>query len=257
MKKPICALFLCGLTSMGLAMPSSGRLYQPASTVSIDQVRQAHNLRESPNAPLAFTATAVKLTPYPGELDNSLPSFFERKVNVSFGAGAFKRHSVDPLGLRERIDLFDGREMYHTAVEMGKQVEQANQTGDSHTGDPALGIKTFGLVPVLIQLSDTATEVIYLGRTARKEDKFEVKTSYGSLILYSDQRHIIRKVEIGARTIEYADYRVVEGIRLPFIQRVYTGGRLIYELVFTGIDLNPTFPADYFSREALSKEITR
>ena len=257
MKKLICALFLSGLTSLGLATPSSGKLYQPASTISIDQVRQAHNVHENPNALLAFTATAVKLTPYPGELDSSLPSFFERRVSVSIGAGAFKRHSVDPLGLREHFDLFDGREIHHTAVEMGKQVEEVSQTGDSHSGDFALGIKTFGLVPVLNQLSDAATQVIYLGRTVRKEDKFEVKTPYGSWTLYSDQRHIIRKVEIGARSIEYADYRVVEGTRLPFIQRVYTGGRLIYELVFTGIDLNPSFPAGYFSREALSKEITR
>ncbi len=257
MKKLICALFLSGLTSIGLATPSSGNLYQPASTISIDQVRQAHSVHESSKALSAFTATAVKLTPHPGELDSSLPSFFERKVRVSIGAGVFRRHSVDPLGVREQLDLFDGRELYHTAVEMGKQVEEVNQTRDSQTGDLAFGIKTFGLAPVLKQLSDPATEAIYLGRTARKEDKFEVKTPSGSWTLYSDQQHIIRKVEIGARSIEYADYRVVEGTRLPFIQRVYSGGRLIYELIFTGIDLNPSFPADYFSREAFTKEFAR
>jgi hypothetical protein len=257
MKKLICALFLSGLASMGLAAPSSGKLHQPASIVSIAEVRQAHNVQQGPDALLAFTAEAVKLISYPGELDSESSSFFERKVKVSIGAGAFKRHRVDPLGVREQFDLFDGREVYHTVVETGKQVEEVNQMGDSPSGDLAFSIKTFGLVPVLKQLSDPATEILYLGRTARREDKFEVKTPTGSWTLYCDQRHIIRKAEIGTRSIEYADYRSVEGTRLPFIQRVYIGGRLSYELVFTSIDLNPTFPAGYFSREAFSKEIAR
>jgi hypothetical protein len=55
-------------------------------------------------------------------------------------------------------------------------------------------------------------------------------------------------------TTHLADYRQVDGLRLSFIQRVSAGGRLVYDLIFSAIDLNPAFPRDYFDLGAVARE---
>jgi hypothetical protein len=246
---------LSGLIFIGLVAPSSGKSNQPASVVSIGEVLRAHNVPRDPDLLLASVAEAVKLTSYTDAHDSNSPGFFERKIKVSIGVGGFKRHKTDVLGLREEFDLFDGRNAHQSVVETGKKAKEVDQMSDSRFRAVAFGVNTFGLVPILNQLSAQRAEVNYLGRTARGEDMFELRMATGSWTLYTDQQHMIRKLERGNRTIKYADYRSVDGVRLPFIQRVYIEGRLAYELVFKRIDLNQTFPAGYFSREALSKEI--
>jgi hypothetical protein len=176
-------------------------------------------------------------------------------VSVSSDGIAFRRRKVDPQELRVQLDLFDGRAAYHTLAERGRQVE-VNQMDDLQLRALEFSTRTFGLIPILQQLLDPATKAVYLGRS-RGQDKFKVKSPTGGWILYSDQGHIIRSVEIGHKSIEYADYRSVGGVRLPFIQRFSTGGHLNYELVFTRIDLTPDFPDNHFSRAALSWENVR
>lgn len=71
----------------------------------------------------------------------------------------------------------------------------------------------------------------------------------GNWIVYCDQQHLIRRLEFGNKIIEYADYRLVNGIRLPFVQRLSFRGKLAYELVFTSIELGHDLPASYFHPE--------
>ena len=256
MKRMIVGLLFSGLVSIGLALPSSAKREQPEPSVLINEVRQAHSLPQDGKALSAIRIEALKVVSTYSDPDSELPNFFERKLEVSIDGKTFRRYQVDPLGLKEEKDVFDGQAAYHTEIEKGIEVV-SNQMEYEQLRTAELNIRTFGLVPILNQLSDPATDISHLGCTARKEDKFEVKTASGSWILYADQWHIIRKVVVGSRTIEYGDYRSVEGIRLPFIQRVYQYGKLRYELIFNKIELNRAFPSGYFNRDTLSKPIGR
>lgn len=267
MKKLIGALLLGGLFSTGLFALSSEKpdqsapavsireAGQSASPVSIDAVLRAHNVPQNPNALSAFVAEGERLTSRPAGIDREMPSFFERQVSVAIAGNTYKRHTADPLGQREQVDLFDGSLPYHAVSESGRLAEATNQMTDSQARGVEFSVKTFSLVPVLKQLADPATQVVYLGRTVGSQDKFDVKTATDRWTLYADTEHLICRLEVRDRVIEYASYRSVDGVRLPFIQRLSIGGQLVQEIVFTRIDLNPKLPYDYFSHEALAKEI--
>lgn len=247
---------MSALISTGLIASSARTSDHSAPAAAIAQVLEAHNAWEA-DALSSFNAEAVRLTFYNDSRVSKLPDFFERKISVSSNGNAFRRIKSDPMGLTIQLDLFDGQTAYQAAIEKGSTVTDAHQVSDSQFEGVRFSIRTFGLVPILKQLSDPATEVVYLGASARRQDKFEVKTAAGRYILYTDHQHLIRKVEIGDKTILFADYRSVEGIQLPFIEKFFIGENTVYEIFFTHIDLNPEFPEDYFTREALSKDVTR
>jgi hypothetical protein len=211
-------------------------------------MRQAHNPGQQTGR-LSASLEAVKLTSIYSDSGSELPNFFERRVSVSVIDTAFRLDKVDPAALREESEMFDGQVLHTTVIEQGKQIEDRSEMGASQYETVEFGIKNMGLLAVLNHISDPRAETAYLGLTARKEDKVEVKVTGGSFIVYADQEHRIRKVVVGRYTMEYADYRSVEGVLLPFIERVFVKGHLMYELVFTGIDINPEFPADHFSRK--------
>ena len=265
MKILIGALILGSLLSTGLLASSSEKAVQPvpaiaigeadqsASPVSIGEVLRAHNAPQNTAILSACDGEAVRLTSRPPGIDRELPSFFERQVSVVWAGNAYKRYTADPLRLREQFDLFDGSAPYHAVTERGILAEEANTRADS----VEFGVKTFGLVPVLKQLSDPTTEALYLGRTAYRQDKFDIKTATGRWTLYTDMEHLISRIEVGDKVIEYASYRSVDGVRLPFIQRLSIGGHLIQELIFTRIALNPKLAPNYFRRETPSKQTAR
>jgi hypothetical protein len=281
MKNLIGTLILGALLSTGLLSSSYEKLVQPvppvstgaadrsasplsinaakppASPVPVGEVLSAHNVLQNPEAFSSFDAEAVRLTSRPPGIDRELQSFFERQVTVVMSGNAYKRHTADPLRLREQYDLFDGSRSYYSVIENGKLAAQANPVTDSESRGVEFSVKTFGLVPILSQLLDPATEAVYLGRTAYGQDKFDVKTATDRWTLYTDAEHLISRIEVRGRTIEYASYRLVDGVRLPFTQRLSSGDQLVQELNFTRITLNPKIPSNYFSREALSKEMAR
>ena len=265
MKILISALILGSLLSTGLLASSPekpvqpapaiaiGRADQSASPVSIGEVLRAHNAPQNFDDLSAYDGEAVRLTSRPPGIDRELPSFFERHVSVVRAGNAYKRHTADPLRLREQFDLFDGSVSYHAVTERGILAEEASPMADFQSKSFEFGVKTFGLVPVLKQLSDPTTEAVYLGRTAYGQDKFDIKTATGRWTLYTDTEHLISRIEVGDKVIEYASYRSVDNVRLPFIQRLSIGGQLIQELVFTRIAFNPKLASNYFRRETLAK----
>lgn len=269
MKELLGVLILGCLLSTGLlALPSEkpdhpvpsvsiGEANQPASSISINEVLRAHNVPQNPDSLSAFSAEAVRLTSRPPGIDRELPSFFEREVSIVVAGNAYKYHTADPLRLREQYDMFDGSIPYHAVTERGRVIEEANQLADSQSRGVEFSVKTFGLAPILKQLSDPATEVVYLGRTVGSQDKFDIRTATDRWMLYADTEHLIRRVEMRDRAIEYASYRSVDGVRLPFIQRLSIGGQPFQELIFTRINLYTKLPSGYFSREAFTKEIAR
>lgn len=249
MNKIICALAVSGLFFAGLWEPLTVRAEKSNPSMSGGELLRAHNVPEGPNALSRFIAEAVRVS-YFVDPSNQLPGSFERKVSVVSDGSAFKRYRVDPLGLREQIDLFDGTASFRRVVEQGKVVEE-RLAGDSQFKDIEFRVKTFGLIPILKQLADPMTEVDSVGRTRHLLETFRVRTATDNWVLYVDQRHLIRRVEIRGKVIEYGDYRSVGGTWLPFIQRVLIGGRQSYDLIFTRMDLNVTLPTKYFSREGL------
>lgn len=266
MKKMICTLILGGLFSTGLFSGKPGHplppvpvgeANRPASAASIGDVLRAHNAAQTADALSAFSAEGVRLTLRPAGVDRELPSFFERQVSFDQVGNSFRLHTADPLKLREQFNLSDGGVLYQAVAEGGGIIQQADRMTDSQSGGVEFSVKTFGLVPILKQLLDPATEATYSGRTAGGQDKFDIRTATDRWTLYADVEHLIRRVEMRDRAIEYASYRPVDGVRLPFIQRLSVGGQPFQELIFTRIKLNPELPPGHFSREAFSKETAR
>lgn len=258
MMKSIYALALSGLIAGGALAPPTGRSEAPARPFSIGAVLKAHNIPiREPDALANTFAEAVKLTSNRPDVGPESPSFFEWTVSVYTQGTAFKRRKVDSQGLREQIDLFDGRLAYHFEFERGNRLPEEEHVGASRFDAVELGVRTFGLLPVLRQLSDVSTRVVHMGRTTGGQNWFRVAAATGEFFVYSDRRHLIRRAEFGDMTIEYAGYREVGGARLPFIQRVTVGKRLIYELVFTQIDLNHQVPEDYLSPDRILAETDR
>lgn len=267
MKNLISALVLGGLLSTGLLTSSFekpvrpipavaiGEANQSASPISIGEALRAHNVPQNPLALSAFSAEAVRLTSRPPGIDPPLASFFERHVSVVMAGDAYRRHTTDRLGLREQFDSFDGAAPYHAVIEKGRVIKAADSISDSERS-AHLSVKTFGLLPILKQLLDPATEVVYLGR-AYGRDKFDVKTATDRWTLFTDSEHLICRLEARDGVIEYANYRSVDGLRLPFIQRLSVGGHLFQETIFSRITLNPGLPRGYFSRKAVLKELAR
>ncbi|HYV05847.1 MAG TPA: hypothetical protein VFB82_14730 [Blastocatellia bacterium] len=249
MKTLIYTLVLGGLISGAMFSPISGNVKKTTPLISITDVLRAHTEARDYAALSTWLAEGVKLTSLPGGLESDLASFFERKLKVVSDGRSFKRYKADPLGLREQIDLFDGRSAFHTVKENGRQVEETALAG-SELAPVEFSIRTFGLVPILRELAEPTTNVTYLETTPRRQDKFLVRGAIGDWTVYCDQQHTICRVEIGDKVIEYADYRSVDGVRLPFFQRVYLNGRLVYEIIFTKIELGRVLPAGYFKRES-------
>ncbi len=255
------SLFSTGLLASSSEKPAQpvhaiaiGKADQSASPVSINEVLRAHNALQNPDLLSASIGEAVRLTSRPRATDRELPGFFERQVSVIRAGNAYKRYTADPLKLREQIDLFDGSTPYHAVTEGGVVAEEANPMNDWQSKGVEFGVKTFGLVPILKQLSNPTTEVVYLGRTIYRQDKFDVRTATDRWTLYTDMEHLISRIEAGERAIEYASYRSVDGVRLPFIQRMSIGGQLVQELIFTRIALNPRLASNYFRPETLSRQ---
>lgn len=241
-----------------LASPITGSAHLSASSaVLISDVLRAHLEAGAPESLTGFSADAVRLTLRPAGLDPALPGFFERHLSVVMDGNAYRRYLTDPLKQREWIDQFDGSAAYHARAANGQLVQALKPVSEAAAGGIAFSVKTFTLVPLLKQLADPATVAVYLGRTAFGHDKFDIQTATDRWTIYTDARHLICKVEARNRSIAYADYRLVDGVRLPFIQRLSRDGRLLQELIFTRIHLNPRLPTDYFSREAVTKDFSR
>ncbi len=253
MKRLISAVVVASLFSIGwiwLSSSASSRSVQPL----FQAVLQAHGGQEALGSTVAFQAQAVRLT-------STQPSaFFERQLRVSVNGTKFRRHIIHPLGLSEQEELFDGQAGFHTTssrAEPGNGDSLMRPMDNGRLRAVKFSIETFGLLPLLRQCADSATEAIFAGRAPGSLNKFQVRTPTGEWRVYADSSHLIRKLEIEDKTFAFADYRTVNGLRLPYIERVSVGDRLIYELVFSAIDLNPSFSADHFKSETLGRDTAR
>jgi len=250
MNKRVCAVTLNVILFASVIIASLIETNHPSIEIPINGLPEAQNIEQKPKE-LSVFVKAKKLTTIYSDSGSGLPGFFEREIEVSVNDNAFRLDKVDPAALRKEIEAFDGEVLRTVVIEQGKKIEESSQKGTPPYNAVEFNIKNLGLIPVLSYLSDPSTKINFLERTARKEDKVEVKVGGSSFIAYSDPARIIRKVEVDKYIIEYGDYRNLEGMQIPFIERVFARGHLVYELVFTEMDLHPVFPDEHFSRIAL------
>jgi len=229
-----------------LAPAATSPMTFSASSTSFEEVLAAHGGRKEIAAVPALTVAAARLSV------TSLTDFFERQVVVSVAGTKFKRRAADPLGLRTEIEWLDERGGFRATVitraATGAVVSATAPNDDARRRDVKLMVDTSSLLLILQRCVETSVHVVAAERAAQGLDKFTLATANGTLIIYADQSHLVRRVEMGDKVFQYAEYRTVDGLQLPFIQRLSVGSRLFYEWYISNIDLHPTFPLGFFNQ---------
>lgn len=169
------------------------------------------------------------------------PSQFERQLKLS-GDGSVYRYEKVTLNTSQSY-LFDGKTIVRTTSQSGTQLEVKELDG-TEAASIRFQIATAGLVPILKLLSDPGTKVIYAGPT-KKGDRFNVTTNNGSWSFYVNANHLIDRVEVGEINITYDDYRAVDGLTLPYYQKVAKGETVLYDIRFDTFELKPAQGPNY------------
>jgi hypothetical protein len=224
--------------------PTANQHAEANAIVSVFTVLQAHcgyNDKEW----LRFTGEGTLM--YNTDISAGLGDVFERRLRFSTD-GSSVRYDKGSLN-RSQSFLFNGHTLLKTTFEAGTKTE-VRVLDSVEAASIRFQLATFGLLPVLKRLSNPSAQVVYIGPTSQG-DRFQVKTASGSWYFYTDRNHLIDRLEIGNINITYADYRTVDGLNLPFHQSVTNGDRLLYEIKFDALDLNPVFAAGFFNSQLL------
>src|SRR5882724_5447057 len=259
MKKLIWTIVLgIGLViSTEVATAISKRISKPAAQMSLQTILRSHNIPRDGDPLSSTLSEASRFTYFDSGTGTGKQDFFERKTIVYTSRNAFKVFRTDPLGLRQQIDASNGsQENVHAEYTKDRETQTPYQMQDAQLASSRFLVGTFGLVPILKQLSDPSTKDQWLG-SSNGEDILSVTSPAGTWVIYVNNKGLIHRAEIGKCVFEYADYRVVNGISIPFFQNVYVGNKLVYELTFTRIELNQAFAPDFFSKESVAREISR
>jgi len=183
---------------------------------------------------------------------------FERQFRVYFKGNAFRRENRNSNGVPEQIDLFDGEAAYRLELRDGKRTGRGSRLEDWQLHGVEFGIVTFGVIPLLRHLQNPTAETTGIKDGDGGQERLEIKIASGLWKLYLNDQHLIEKVEIVQDRhflkIEFSDYRLVEGVFLPFKQRLFENEKLFQEFAFESFDLSPSFSSDFFTREAFYRE---
>ncbi|HYJ89013.1 MAG TPA: hypothetical protein VEW46_23305 [Pyrinomonadaceae bacterium] len=213
----------------------------PVEVFTVLQAHGCHNHKEW----LRFIQKGT-LMYYP-DISAGSQRVFERRLSLSTDR-SFVRYDKATLNRNQRF-LFDGRTLVRTTFEAETQLEVRVLDG-VEAASIKFQMATFGLLPILKRLSEPSTQVVYVG-TASRRNRFQVKTDRGSWYFYTNPNHLIDRLEVGDINVTYGDYRTVDGLNLPFYQRVKKGDRLLYEIKFDTFDLNPVFGIGFFKSNLL------
>lgn len=245
MTKIIYSILLSGMLSAGLLAPTTGR-QQGAQSGSIAAVLRAHNAAQASSL-TASASKALKLEPYEGSPDGKSHNFFVHVVSVVARGESFRCETGSFEGQMLETYVSDGAVCSRLVAGPNGLVNSAKRIGESQLRIIEASVSQFGIIPLLQRLSDPLTEVRYLGRTESGDDRFEVKMPSGIWTVLADQTSLIRRLEIGKTTIVFSSYRSVQGVLLPFNERVMVDGKPFYELGFVKITLNPKLDGDLFN----------
>jgi hypothetical protein len=237
------------LISLSFWKTFSGSAAPPENAPSFEEVLQAVGVQGGSELVDSIYSEAERTTWI------SSTKSFKRWLRVSVQGVDFRRQIDHPLGLRTRVELGDdqtGIEIVSTLdQDEGVMVTEVIPMDRDRLRAVRASIRIWGLWPILGVLVDPSTPVVFQGR-ASGLDRFKVISPFGQWVVSADAAsHLIRQVDMGNKQIEFTDYRPVGNHRLPFHQRVLVGNRLLYELDFSTIELNPVFPPDAFSLNAV------
>jgi hypothetical protein len=164
----------------------------------------------------------------------------------------FRRYAVDADGSNKRVEVFDGRNAF-----CGSWNESGDQQWlpmeESRLYVVRFIIASCLLLPFLQQLANHTEEAFFQEMTQSGLCKFTVKTQNWNGALYVDGGGLIKQIEIGDRIFQFAAYRIVDGLRLPSVVRVFWK-RVVFEMFFSRISINPVFPPDRFAPEMNDEE---
>ena len=190
-------------------------------------------------------------------MTDSPESYFERRVITAIDGSRLRRETVDPHCLRSQIEIVNDQGKYY-----GRAVSQEHGSRTS-TELPAESerartitwlVETTGLLSFLREFARSSTRAYWVGRTVDDLDEFQVVTPKGECIIYSDRARFIRSIKTGDVVLQFSLYQSVGGLELPYVERVLFRGRLVREIYFSSIELNPTFEADYFKGSTMPAE---
>lgn len=255
MKRIIIAMSVAVMICAGLF--ASALVTENRDRPAIGNVLKAHGVTTETGSLSAFFIEAVKLTSIEGGPTEELPGFFERKTTLASDGRFFRRSKIDSQGLLEEVVLLDGLRAYRVVRESGQSDAEAEELQGNERDGVRFIAATSGLAPVLARLNKEKTAFAYKGETSRGWSLFTARTDIGNVSIFADRERVIRRIEAAGFTIEYAGYREVDGVLLPFIQRVYRGSRLLYELFFINQSLKPQFTDDYFKLDTATSQPTQ
>ncbi len=204
----------------------------------------AHGGRAAIARAASYRVEAVRLmTTFPTE-------FIERRLTLSVDGEKFRRDSLDSSGEIARAEMFDGLRLDAVSRPKGDDTNYSLRSDDGRLRALRSNVDTFGLLPFLRTCAGSVA--IAEGR-AGALDKFRITTDKGDWIVYTDHAGLIRRVEINDKVFQFADYRESGELLLPFIERMSIGEGLVYELIFSKIEINPDFPRDHFDSDTLRR----
>lgn len=210
---------------------------QPSSVLTVLEAQSGQRYQQWP----AYTQTGTRRI-YEEASPNHIIKV-ERRVSLSTDGTVVKYVQGNSPDQNQSF-IFDGHSMLQRTVRAGIKL-QPTVVQDSAAASLKFHLATFGLLPILKRISDAGARVDYLGAT-EKGDRFQVNSPGGAWYFYTNSQHLIDQVEVDDLTIAYGKYRAIDGLNLPFYQRVRKGDRLMYEIEITSLELNPVFPPGFF-----------
>jgi hypothetical protein len=255
MRKDVSYVIVIGaLALVGIGIISATRLARKSTltserqaglqTVSVLTVLKAHIGQQYKQLP-GYTVTGTRRI-FDKDIAERPLLLVERKVSLSTN-GAVVRYDRRTPAETHQTFIFDGRALVQQTFRAGGELQPRALEGFA-ADSIKFQLATFGLLPILKRLADPGTRVVYLGATS-KGDRFQVNSGVGSWYLYTNPQHLIERLEVGDASITYGDYRMIDGLNLPFVQKVNKGEWLMYEIEFASLELNPVFPVGFFKSD--------
>lgn len=214
----------------------------------------------APSAAQKIASLSATLQAHFGAVNKPWPAYTQKGVRtppkgsgqieqkVSFSTdGTLIRYEQGEAPVYLRIFVFDGHTLVERTVQWGGELEPRVVEGPE--ADPLkFQMATFGVLPLLKRLSAPNAQVTLLDSSATG-DQFQVDNAAGSWWVFTNRDHLIERVKVGDVTIEFQDYRNVDGMTVPFAQSVTQGTLLKYRINFESMVVEPNFPQDFFMQK--------
>lgn len=234
--------FLSGSSHTGTQISRYQNL-DKAGFTAFHEILKAHGDPEAIASILGFNVCFARLT------YTSPTEYFERHVCISVEGSKFKRLTADVVGRRSRYETLDDMGNFQSRLSSKGGTSEQLLTADIdriHAVRASIGICS--LLSFLQKFSQQTTEVQLVEGAPQELEKLRIRTPRGEYNIFADQEHLIRRIEFTDIVFEFADYRSTGSMKLPYVQRVSLNNRLVYELFFSEIAVNPVFSPEYFTK---------